>query len=121
MKRVLILCAVLAAVAAQAAGGLQRAVVQGTGVQCFTAGGQAGHYLVQCPSIDGGTGQKVWYRPTQAADAGGVTDAGLGDLVMDFSSNTDPVPVDLAPGEARICFGTFTDYSALYCTVAAGR
>lgn len=100
---------------------LRVGIVKGANIQTFT-GEPGGRYAVQCPSIDGGTDQKVWYRPGCPARAdGGITcvvDAGLGDIVLDFKSLDRPYPVDLAPTEDRIYFGTFPDYSPMFCTVA---
>lgn len=103
---------------------LRVAIVQGANIRTFT-GSPGGKYSVQCPNIDGGSGQKVWYRPgcNTRPDAGVqcVVDAGLGDVIMDFTDSTgvkDPYKIDLAPNEDRIHFANADSYAtAVYCTI----
>lgn len=113
----------LLGVAAAWASELRVAIVQGTLINTFT-GSPGGKYSVQCPNIDGGSGQKVFYRPgcPTRADAGVQcqVDAGLGDVLMDFTAATgsqDPYKIDLAPTEDRIHLRSYTASDALWCTV----
>jgi hypothetical protein len=79
--------------------------VQGTGIQTVTVAPGA-KLSIQCPNIDGGAGQQVWYRPgcPLRTDAGitCILDAGLGDVLIDFSANADPYAINLAPNEDRV-------------------
>jgi hypothetical protein len=92
-------------------------VVQGTGIQSATGLNNDDTYAVQCPNIDGGAGQKVFYRP--GGCTGCVTDAGLGDTLIDFSSNQDPYPVRLRPNMTKIHLRAFTAADAVWCTVSS--
>lgn len=122
MKRLVLIAAAFAIVAN--ASELRVAIVQGANIRTFT-GAPGGKYSIQCPNIDGGGGQRVYYRPGCNArpDAGVqcVTDAGLGDAIIDFSSATgtqDPYKIDLAPNEDRIHLANADSYAtAVYCSV----
>lgn len=81
---------------------------------------------IQCPNVDGGSGQKVYYRPgclAKLPDAGRMCshDAGVGDVIMDFTAATgaqDPYRIDLAGNEDRIHLASVNGYSdAVYCHV----
>lgn len=125
MGRVLAIAFVAGLVAWQSqASELRVAIVQGANVSTFT-GAPGGKYAVQCENIDGGGGQRVYYRPgcNTRADAGVqcVVDAGLGDVVMDFtagSGSQDPYKIDLAPNEDRIHLANADGYAIqVYCAV----
>lgn len=78
-------------------------ITQGSGgVQTATGTGwQGGTRLVlQCPNIDAGAGQKVYYRP--GGCSGCVVDAGPGDVLVDFTTNTDGYPVTLRTGMSKV-------------------
>lgn len=99
---------------------LRVSIVQGANIRTFT-GTHGGKYSVQCPT-DGGSGQKVIYRPgcPTRADAGVlcVVDAGNGDVIMDFQANADPYQIDLAPNEDRFHMANAAGYAApIYCNV----
>lgn len=119
MKRAFLVGCLLG-VAAAWASELRVAIIQGALINTFT-GSAGGKYSVQCPNIDGGAGQKVFYRPgCPARPDGGVqclTDAGLGDVLMDFSANADPYQINLAPSEDRVHLRAYTATDALWCTV----
>lgn len=123
MKRALFAVAVVAGLAY--ASELRVAIVRGANIQTFT-GAPGGKYSVQCLSVDGGTDQKVYFRPgcNTRPDAGVqcVVDAGQGDGVMNFDPATggssDPYKVDLAPNEDRIHFAAVAGYAIpIYCSV----
>ncbi len=99
---------------------LRVATVQGANIRTFT-GVPGGKYSFQCPN-DGGSGQKVWYRPgcKLRTDAGVscVVDAGGGDPIVDFSSSPDPYKVDLAANEDRIHFANADGYAnVIHCNI----
>lgn len=129
MRKALFVGLVVGAVAGWASE-LRVSIIQGSGIRTFT-GSPGGKYSVQCPNIDGGAGQRVAYRPgCPVRSDGGVTcviDAGLGDVVMDFTTATgsqDPYRIDLAPAEDRIHLRNYDDAIAgnasttpVYCDV----
>lgn len=99
---------------------LRVSIVQGANIRTFT-GAWGGHYSVQCPT-DGGAGQRVIYRPGCPLRADGgvqcVVDAGSGDVVMDFTANSDPYKIDLATNEDRLHFANADSYAAtIFCNV----
>jgi len=102
---------------------LRVAIVQGANIQTFT-GVAGGKYSMQCPNVDGGSGQRVLYRPgcPTRTDAGVtcVRDAGSGDVIVDFTSSTgsqDPYRIDLAPTEDRVHVANADSYATnVWCT-----
>jgi hypothetical protein len=137
VKRIVLLLALASAVVFAASPGNRIATVQGANVQCFLTNdggtrstGRTGLDLdIQCPNIDGGAGQKNYIRAgcAKTADGGGscVQDAGVGDLIMDFTSATgsaDPIHFKLGPAEDRFCIADSVSYAtAVYCTVHERR
>ncbi len=91
-------------------------IVRGTGVQSATGLNTDDSYAIQCPNIDGGSGQKVFYRP--GGCSGCPTDAGLGDVLIDFTSNQDPYPVRLRPDMTKIHLRAYVETHDLFCIVA---
>lgn len=94
-------------------------VTQGTGVQVATATGGSSwagspKLGIQCPNMDGGTGQQVYYRPGCATC---IVDAGPGDYFIDFTKNTDGFPLTLRAGMDRVNLRAFNPTDALWCTV----
>jgi hypothetical protein len=89
--------------------------VQGALIQTASGLIADNSYAIQCPNIDGGSGQKVFYRP--GGCTGCVVDAGLGDTLMDFTSNQDPYPIRLRVGMDRVHLRAYTATDALWCTV----
>lgn len=94
-------------------------ITQGFGVQTATApagGSWAGapKLGIQCPSVDGGAGQQVFYRPGCATC---VVDAGPGDYLIDFTKNPDGFPLTLRNGMDRVNLRPFNQGDALWCTV----
>lgn len=95
-------------------------VVSGTGIQTATATSPAtwaggSRLAIQCPNIDGGAGQRVFYRP--GGCSGCVADAGLGDTLLDFTINQDPFPTTLRNGMSKIHLRGFAATDAIWCTV----
>jgi len=90
-------------------------LVSGQGIQTASSLNNDDTYAVQCPNLDGGSGQKVWYRP--GGCTGCVTDAGQGDTLLDFTTNQDPYPVRLRPGMTKIHLRGFLAADAIWCTV----
>lgn len=103
---------------------LRVGLAQGANIRSVTVAA-GGKYSFQCPNIDGGGGQRIFYRPgcPTRTDAGisCVVDAGLGDVIVDFTSATgqqDPYKVDLSPNEDRIHFANADSYAnSVYCVV----
>jgi hypothetical protein len=91
-------------------------IVQGTGIQSATGLNADDSYAIQCPNLDAGQGQQVFYRP--GGCTGCVTDAGLGDTLLDFTSNQDPYPVRLRGGMSAIHLRGFNASDAIWCTVS---
>lgn len=94
----------------------QLAIVQGTGIRTATLT-EGAKVAVQCPNIDGGAGQKVFYRPGGSCSGCTTVDAGYGDVLMDFTVNSDPYPVTLAAKESLIHLRSYDPAVALWCTV----
>ena len=67
-------------------------VAQGQNIQTLVVG-QGAKVCLQCPNIDAGVGQKVFYRP--GGCTGCVIDAGPGDILVDFTQATDCYPIQL--------------------------
>lgn len=135
MKKLLVLAgAAAAAVALASVPGNRIATVNGTSIKCFTTNdagvystGRTGLDLdIQCPNVDGGAGQRVYARAGCAlkTDGGGscVMDAGVGDVILDFQSNPDPIHFKLGTAEDRICFhDTTTGATVVYCHIYERR
>ena len=96
---------------------LNGTITQGTGIQTATPAGATGgsKLVIQCPNIDGGSGQLVYYRPGGCSSC--PVDAGPGDYLIDFRTNTDGYPVVLRAGMNRIHLRAYTATDAVYCAV----
>lgn len=90
-------------------------IVTGQNIQTASGLNADDTYAIQCPNIDAGTGQRVFYRP--GGCSGCVTDAGLGDTLLDFTVNQDPYPVRLRDGMTKIHLRGFVNTDAIWCTV----
>jgi hypothetical protein len=91
-------------------------IVSGTGIQSATGLSNDDTYALQCPNVDGGLGQLVFYRP--GGCTGCVTDAGMGDTLVDFRTNLDPYPIRLRDGMTKVHLRAYTATDAVFCTVA---
>lgn len=91
-------------------------IVQGTGIQSATGLNADDTYALQCPNIDGGLGQLVYYRP--GGCTGCVTDAGPGDTLVDFRTNFDPYPIRLRENMTKVHLRAYTATDAVWCTVS---
>lgn len=91
-------------------------VLQGTGIQTASSLNADDTYAVQCPNVDGGSGQRVFYRT--GGCTGCVTDAGPGDTLLNFTVNEDPYPVRLRVGMTKIHLRSYTGTDPLFCTVS---
>lgn len=90
--------------------------IQGTGVQVASGLNENQKYAIQCINTDGGLGQQVYYRP--GGCSGCVVDAGPGDVLIDFRTNTDPYVAVLRSRMNSINLRAYTQTDALYCIVA---
>lgn len=130
MRNVFIL-AVALGLAAQA-GELRLTTVQGANIRTWfapgasatasaTTGNSGMKLSIQCPNVDGGAGQKVHYRAGCLPTTKCAADAGVGDVIMDFTAATgvqDPYKVDLAGFEDRVYLASEGSYAVpLYCHV----
>lgn len=91
-------------------------VLQGQNIQTASGLNADDTYAVQCPNLDGGNGQKVYYRP--GGCTGCPTDAGTGDTLLDFTLNQDPYPVRLRDGMTKIHLRGFLAADQIFCTVS---
>lgn len=67
-------------------------VAQGQNIQTLVVGFGV-KVCLTCPNLDGGTGQKVFYRPGGCTTC--VIDAGPGDNLIDFTQATDCYPITM--------------------------
>jgi hypothetical protein len=91
-------------------------IITGTGIQSVTGLNADDSYALQCPNIDGGSGQRVFYRP--GGCTGCVVDAGLADTLVDFTVNQDPYPIRLRDQMTKVHLRGFNASDAIWCTVA---
>lgn len=92
------------------------ALATGTGVQSVTLS-EGAKVSVQCPNLDGGSGQKVYYRTGGTCSGCTVADAGVGDVLMDFTTNPDPYPIQLGPKETLLHLRSYDPSVLLYCPI----
>lgn len=127
MRKLFLLALALGAVAQ--AGELRLTTVQGANIRTWyapgasaTASASSGSFgmklSIQCPNVDGGAGQKVYYRPGCLSTTKCAADAGVGDAIIDFTANLDAYKVDLTASEDRIHLASVNGYAdAVYCHV----